>query len=158
MIFALSLGIKSLLRYEIKLSNTIIGSLCHFHIELPIKCSVTHKELLKNKMKEVEAMASRSEPVVTRLNSPQFQSLFTPELNILADLFRKNGYELRIVGGAVRDLLLGKRPKDLDFATDATPQEMKDMFSRNEIRMINANGERMLCLQRIGSWMQIGGI
>lgn len=41
-----------------------------------------------------------------------------------------------------RDLLLGNSPKDLDFATTATPQEMKDMFTSENIRMINANGEK----------------
>jgi poly(A) polymerase len=40
------------------------------------------------------------------------------------------GYEAYIVGGAVRDLLLGRRPKDFDVATDATPEEVKSEFRR----------------------------
>ena len=40
------------------------------------------------------------------------------------------GYEAYIVGGAVRDLLLGLRPKDFDVATDATPEEVKGLFRR----------------------------
>ena len=35
-----------------------------------------------------------------------------------------------IVGGAVRDLLLGLRPKDFDVATDATPEQVKSLFRR----------------------------
>jgi poly(A) polymerase len=40
------------------------------------------------------------------------------------------GYEAYIVGGAVRDLLLGLRPKDFDVATDATPEQVKNLFRR----------------------------
>ncbi|MDB5816973.1 MAG: pcnB [Rhizobacter sp.] len=40
------------------------------------------------------------------------------------------GYEAFIVGGAVRDLLLGLRPKDFDVATNATPEEVKKEFRR----------------------------
>ena len=40
------------------------------------------------------------------------------------------GYEAYIVGGAVRDLLVGMRPKDFDVATDATPEQVKSLFRR----------------------------
>jgi poly(A) polymerase len=40
------------------------------------------------------------------------------------------GYEAYIVGGAVRDLLLGLRPKDFDVATNATPEQVKALFRR----------------------------
>jgi poly(A) polymerase len=40
------------------------------------------------------------------------------------------GYEAFIVGGSVRDLLLGKAPKDFDVATSATPEEVQDVFPR----------------------------
>jgi poly(A) polymerase len=40
------------------------------------------------------------------------------------------GYEAYIVGGAVRDLLLGHRPKDFDVATNATPSQIKGLFRR----------------------------
>jgi len=40
------------------------------------------------------------------------------------------GYEAYIVGGAVRDLLVGMRPKDFDVATDATPEQVKALFRR----------------------------
>ena len=42
----------------------------------------------------------------------------------LYNLFQKNGKELYIVGGAVRDALMGKKPKDFDLATDAFPEEV----------------------------------
>ena len=42
--------------------------------------------------------------------------------------FEKNGFACYPVGGAVRDLLLGKRPTDFDFTTDARPEAVMKMF------------------------------
>jgi poly(A) polymerase len=42
----------------------------------------------------------------------------------------EGGFEAYIVGGAVRDLLLGLRPKDFDVATNATPEQVKGLFRR----------------------------
>ena len=41
-----------------------------------------------------------------------------------ASIFRDNGHLLYIVGGAVRDHLLGKKNSDYDFCTDATPEQV----------------------------------
>jgi len=38
------------------------------------------------------------------------------------------GYQAHLVGGGVRDLLLGREPKDFDVATDATPEQVKEVF------------------------------
>lgn len=46
----------------------------------------------------------------------------------IKDVFKKNGYKLYVVGGAVRDALLGKTPKDFDLATDAVPDEVEKMM------------------------------
>eukprot|EP01136_Pigoraptor_vietnamica_P026036 Opistho-1_new@80633 len=43
---------------------------------------------------------------------------------------KQGGFEAYIVGGAVRDLLLGLRPKDFDVATSATPEQVKGLFRR----------------------------
>jgi poly(A) polymerase len=43
------------------------------------------------------------------------------------------GHEAYFVGGCVRDLLIGRRPKDFDVATDATPQEIKRLFRNGRI-------------------------
>ena len=40
----------------------------------------------------------------------------------------KAGYAAFLVGGGVRDLLLGRNPKDFDIATDATPEEVRKLF------------------------------
>src|SRR5215813_11396872 len=46
---------------------------------------------------------------------------------------RRNGHQAYLVGGCVRDLLLGRTPKDFDIATSATPQEIKDLFRNSRI-------------------------
>jgi poly(A) polymerase len=45
-------------------------------------------------------------------------------------VLKQAGFEAYIVGGAVRDLLVGLRPKDFDVATDATPEQVKSLFRR----------------------------
>ena len=77
-----------------------------------------------------------------KLDTPAFHALFTPQTKVLIGLFEKYNHELRIAGGAVRDLLAGGNPHDVDFATTATPDEMKEMFTAEEIRMINSKGEK----------------
>ncbi len=46
---------------------------------------------------------------------------------------QKAGYSAFVVGGAVRDLLLGMRPKDYDVATSATPEQVRAVFRRSRI-------------------------
>ncbi len=46
------------------------------------------------------------------------------------------GYETYIVGGAVRDFLLNKIPKDYDLSTSATPDEIRRVFGRRRARII----------------------
>lgn len=48
-------------------------------------------------------------------------------LKVLYRLHR-HGYQAYLVGGSVRDLLLGRTPKDFDIGTDATPQQVKKLF------------------------------
>jgi poly(A) polymerase len=50
--------------------------------------------------------------------------------NALKVLYRLNkaGFEAYLVGGGVRDLLLGQKPKDFDVTTNATPEEMRKLF------------------------------
>ena len=46
------------------------------------------------------------------------------------------GFESYIVGGAVRDLLLGRSPKDFDISTAASPEEVRHVFGRRSVRII----------------------
>jgi poly(A) polymerase len=46
---------------------------------------------------------------------------------------QKAGFKAFVVGGAVRDLLLQRKPKDFDIATDATPEQVNRVFRRSRI-------------------------
>ena len=46
------------------------------------------------------------------------------------------GFETYIVGGAIRDLLLKRKPKDFDISTSATPEEVRHVFGRRRARII----------------------
>jgi len=49
------------------------------------------------------------------------------------ETLQENGYKAFVVGGAVRDLLAGIKPKDFDVATDATPEQVRQCFRRSRI-------------------------
>jgi len=74
-------------------------------------------------------------PLGARVEVPQAQHGIDPALldanavRVVRTL-QEAGYEAYIVGGAVRDLLVGLRPKDFDVATDATPEQVKALFRR----------------------------
>ncbi len=51
----------------------------------------------------------------------------------VCDGLQDEGYQAFVVGGAVRDLLLGRHPKDFDVATDATPEQVRGVFRRSRI-------------------------
>ena len=65
------------------------------------------------------------------------------KLNIPSDikkiykLFKKNRKQLFIVGGAVRDAILGKSPKDFDLATDAKPDEVEAIAKQGKFKTVD---------------------
>lgn len=63
----------------------------------------------------------RSEHIVSRANISE------NSLKVLYRL-RSAGYQGYLVGGGVRDLLLGREPKDFDIATDAKPEQIRQLF------------------------------
>ena len=50
------------------------------------------------------------------------------DIKNIHQVFKENGFKLFIVGGAVRDALLGETPKDFDLATDAIPDKVEEMM------------------------------
>jgi tRNA nucleotidyltransferase (CCA-adding enzyme) len=62
--------------------------------------------------------------------------MITSELVKLRESFVKRGFDIRLVGGAVRDFLLGKNPKDIDFCTDATPDEQEAIYKEDNIHHV----------------------
>src|SRR5450631_2514772 len=66
--------------------------------------------------------------IITRQEHGISRKVMNP--NALRILYRlkDNGFVGYLVGGCVRDLLLGREPKDFDVVTNATPNEVKRMF------------------------------
>ncbi len=58
-----------------------------------------------------------------------------------------NGYEAYIVGGAVRDMMLDRQPKDYDITTNATPEEIRRVFGRRRCRLIGRRFRLALVFQ-----------
>src|SRR3954470_9533269 len=54
----------------------------------------------------------------------------SPAASKVCTALRETGFSGYVVGGAVRDLLLGIEPKDFDVATDARPEQVKPLFRR----------------------------
>lgn len=71
-----------------------------------------------------------------KLEAQSFKALLTTDLLQLESVFRTSGYGFRLVGGVVRDLLLEKTPKDVDIATECTPDAMMKLFDAHGIRYI----------------------
>ena len=74
-------------------------------------------------------------PLGARVEVPQAEhridaSLLDANAVRVVKTLQDAGHEAYIVGGAVRDLLVGLRPKDWDVATDATPEQVKSHFRR----------------------------
>ncbi len=51
----------------------------------------------------------------------------------VCSVLQEHGHKAFVVGGAVRDLLIGQPPKDYDVATSATPEQVRDLFRRSRI-------------------------
>ena len=66
--------------------------------------------------------------------SVQFdKKLFDLDALKIVKKLNKTGYEAYLVGGCIRDLLLGYEPKDFDIATNATPEQIQKLFKRSRI-------------------------
>ncbi|CAI5450850.1 unnamed protein product [Caenorhabditis angaria] len=91
---------------------------------------------------QLQKITSKMEPILLNIaENKDFQALFTPQLQKLRGFFESRGFEIRIAGGAVRDLLMNIKPADVDFASTATPTQMKEIFEAEQIRMLHKRGE-----------------
>jgi poly(A) polymerase len=66
--------------------------------------------------------------IVPRAEHPISRSLLSPNAVKVLYKLKEHGYIGYLVGGGVRDLLLGREPKDFDVVTDATPAQLKKLF------------------------------
>jgi poly(A) polymerase len=66
--------------------------------------------------------------ILPRAAHPISRALISPQALKVLYRLKDAGYQSFLVGGSVRDLLLGIRPKDFDVATDARPEELRRLF------------------------------
>lgn len=78
------------------------------------------KEFIKNKIQENLLMENRI----------KFDMHIPKDILAIKDVFKKNGFKLYVVGGAVRDAILGKNPKDYDLVTDAIPDKVEQIMAQ----------------------------
>ena len=86
------------------------------------------RKVLSREAESAQAEESRSMTVIPRdQHNISRQQISENALKVLYRL-NKSGYEAYLVGGGVRDLLLGKQPKDFDITTSATPEQVRKLF------------------------------
>ena len=79
-----------------------------------------------------KAAASHREPAVIPVSRHGItRDRISPGSRRVCEGLQQQGHQAYVVGGAVRDLLIGADPKDFDVATDATPDEIRRAFRRS---------------------------
>jgi tRNA nucleotidyltransferase (CCA-adding enzyme) len=68
-----------------------------------------------------------------KINFKDFSKVFSPAVTEVIEATRKYGFEIRVVGGAVRDFVIGNPPRDIDFATTAEPAELIYIYNKSGI-------------------------
>ncbi|MGA0799821.1 MAG: polynucleotide adenylyltransferase PcnB, partial [Steroidobacteraceae bacterium] len=66
--------------------------------------------------------------IIPRDSHPISRSRISPDALRVLYRLREAGFQAFLVGGCVRDLMLGIEPKDFDVATDALPEQVKKLF------------------------------
>jgi poly(A) polymerase len=71
--------------------------------------------------------------ILTRQEHPISRKDIDPDALKILDRLYNHGFTAYLVGGCVRDLILGKTPKDFDIATDAHPRQIRDLFRNSRL-------------------------
>ncbi len=89
------------------------------------------QEIVQNVQNLFGKRSIRRKPRVIQKEDHEIdKSRVSPFAVKVCEMLKDAGYSAFIVGGAVRDLLIGKSPKDFDVATDATPEQVKALSRR----------------------------
>src|SRR5687767_3234225 len=86
--------------------------------------------MIKRFIRRVLGLPSETTLRVPREKHGLARERLTPAAAKVCAVLREAGFQSYVVGGAVRDLLLGIEPKDFDIATDARPEQVKPLFRR----------------------------
>ena len=78
-----------------------------------------------------------------QLNPSEYEHLFSSQLTYLISLFNENNYSIRLIGGAVRDILLGVLPHDIDLATTANTDQINELvLGDSNIELVYTRAEQ----------------
>ncbi len=86
--------------------------------------------MIKRLIRRVLGLPSDAMLRVPREKHGLSREAISPAAAKVCTALREAGFSGYVVGGAVRDLLLGIAPKDFDVATDARPEQVKPLFRR----------------------------
>jgi poly(A) polymerase len=86
--------------------------------------------MIKKFIRRVFGLPSEAMLRVPRERHGLSREAISPAAAKTCAVLREAGFSAYVVGGAVRDLLLGIAPKDFDIATDARPEQVKPLFRR----------------------------
>ena len=67
-----------------------------------------------------------------------FQTINSIEVLEIIKKLQNRNFDAYIVGGAIRDICFDLKPKDVDIVTNATPYEIKKIFTDNNLKIINS--------------------
>jgi poly(A) polymerase len=82
-------------------------------------------------MKLLSSLFKKKFPVIVPKNGHAMsRNQIDRNVHDIMGRLRGNGFDAYLVGGCVRDILLGKKPKDFDIVTNARPQQIKRLFRR----------------------------
>lgn len=93
-----------------------------------------------------------------QLNPSEYEHFFSPQLLYLISLFKDNGHSIRLIGGAVRDFLLGVVPHDIDLATTASTDQINELLvGDSNIELVYTRAEQFGTLTLIvGTTIRVG--
>ncbi|MBI1773582.1 MAG: polynucleotide adenylyltransferase PcnB, partial [Burkholderiales bacterium] len=88
------------------------------------------RKILGVKNKSDDASANQKPTVLNHKDHGIDPQMVSANAIRITQTLQENGFKAFVVGGAVRDLLTGVKPKDFDIATNATPEQVKRLFRR----------------------------
>lgn len=92
------------------------------------------RKLISRVFRGKKSAASHHEPAVIPVSTHGItRDRLSSGARRTCETLQQHGHKAYVVGGAVRDLLIGADPKDFDIATDATPEEVRRHFRRARI-------------------------
>ena len=101
--------------------------------DLPEKPDFKRIEELKIEINRRSLSLSQDERRVITNPPISYDKSVPPEVKVLLNRLHRLGYDAYAVGGCVRDILLGREPKDWDICTSATPEQVRACFFANKV-------------------------